>query len=194
MGAGEDAHCDHVHILLDRGFHDLSGRLGEGRCRCTSMPASIKALATTLMPLSCPSSPGLAARTLIFLPCFITLPFGSGMGVFFQKRGALGKAHAERGCQGGRQALSVDSTQSFLLGPPGGPPPALRYCSRQASSTEFFAFEKRPPCRNPAPCFKELKCYENPNLCTIVQRCSLVYTRRRPFSAHRRPLQGSRRP
>jgi hypothetical protein len=66
-------------------------------------------------------------------------------GSFFNGEEGLGK-RVKKGAQGGRRASSVDSAQSSLSGPPGTPPPALHYCSRYASSTELFAFEKRPPC------------------------------------------------
>ena len=67
------------------------------------------------------------------------------MGLFFQEREGLGKAHAEKGSKGGRHVASVGSMQGNAWKTYGDPPPALHYCSRRALPTEFFVLEKRDP-------------------------------------------------
>ena len=58
-----DTHGNYAHIFLNGGLHNLRRSLPE--TSTTSIPASIKAEATTLTPLSWPSRPGFATNILI---------------------------------------------------------------------------------------------------------------------------------
>src|SRR5450830_282701 len=86
----------------------------------TSMPASMKALASTLAPRSCPSRPGFATRTLIFSSMVSSLerrvrPILAEHGAQHVADFAEGRIGVDR-VDDGRHQVCITAGDSFHLG------------------------------------------------------------------------------